>query len=250
MKKALVCYWHGLGDVIMLTPHLRHLYKQGYIVELMCRAEVRESKLLDECPYVGKLIEIPNPWQSPKYGFTGQMNRNLAHFQELRGDYDWSGASPHRLHKRIRGIHKIDMTSRELGIELEDKRLEVFIPKSIESWMDPEINGDYIFVHRFCRWHPYHTWEPDEWIDKNLPPLKRIYTDENGKTKKYGNINTVFMLAKRARHRVLASSVLAVACDAMGCVIDAINYGHPDRKVWPLDQSQVLHIREKGIWIR
>jgi len=250
MKRALVCYWHGLGDVIMLTPHLRYLYKQDYIIDLMCRAEVRESKLLDECPYVGKLIEIPNPWQSPKYGFTGQMNRNLALFQELRGRYDWSGASPHRLHKKIAGIHKIDMTSKELGIEIKDKKLEVFIPHSIEKRADSEIKGDYIFIHRLCRWHPYHTWDPDGWIDANLPSLEKIYTDKDGETTKFDNINTIFMLAKRAKHRVLASSVLVPACDAMGCVIDAINYGRSDHKVWPLDQSRVLHIREAGKWIR
>lgn len=249
MKKALVCYWHGLGDVIMLTPHLRYLYKQGYVVDLMCRPEVKESKLLDECPYVERFIPIPNPWQSDR-GFTTQMRINLNRFNQLRGSYDWSGASPHRLHKKISGIHKIDMTSRELGIDLKDKRLEVFIPSSIQGWSDPNIKGDYIFIHRLSRWHPYHSWNPDGWIDANFPPLERVYTDKDCKTIEIDDINKVFMMAKRAKHRILASSVFVPACDAMGCVIDAINYGRSDRKVWPLDQSRVLHIREADEWIR
>lgn len=250
MKKALVCYWHGLGDVIMLTPHLRYLYQQGYITDLMCRAEVRESKLLDECPYVDKLIEIPNPWQSPQVGFKRQMSRNLALFEKLRGAYDWSGASPHRLHKKVAGIHKIDMTSRELGIDLKDKNLEVFIPPSIQNWFDPNIKRDYIFIHRLSRWHPYHSWDPDNWIDANLPPLERIYTDKDHKPVEFDNINKIFILAKRAKHRILVSSVFVPACCAMNCTIDAINYGRTDRKVWPLDQSKVLHIRENGEWIK
>ena len=55
---------------------------------------------------------------------------------------------------------------------------------------------------------------------------------------------------KLATHRVLSSSVFVHAADAMGCTIDIINYGRPDKKVWPLDQSRVLHIRENGKLIK
>lgn len=249
MKRALILYWHGLGDVIMLTPHLRYLYEQGYMTDLMCRASVFESNLLYECPYVNKLIIVENPWQS-KLGFWPQINLNMKQFQVLKESYDWSGVSPHRLHKKIKGLHKIDMTSQEMGIDLKDKRLEVFIPPSIQDWSDPDIEGDYIFIHRLSRWHPYHSWEPDDWIDANLPSFERIYTDKNHKSVEFDDINKIFVLAKRAKHRILASSVFVPACDAMGCTIDAINYGRVDRKVWPLDQSRVLHIREAGEWIR
>ena len=64
MKKALILYSHGIGDVIMLTPHLRHLYTEGYTIDLMCRVSIRDSKLLDACPYINKLIIVENPWRS------------------------------------------------------------------------------------------------------------------------------------------------------------------------------------------
>lgn len=245
MKRALILYWHGLGDMIMMTPHLRHLHNEGYIVDLMCRPEVKISKLLDECPYINDLIDVPNPWQS-KLGFNPQAKINIERFQSMRKDYDWAGVSPHRLHKTVKGIHKIDMTSKELGLNIRDKRLEVFIPSTIGK---SATNG-YIFVHRLCEWHPHHTWEPDQWMKKNLPPLPVIYSDNGDRPTMYDNINEAFELAKRARHRVIASSVFIHACDAMGCTIDAINYGHADHKVWPLDQSRVLHIREEGKWIK
>jgi len=66
----------------------------------------------------------------------------------------------------------------------------------------------------------------------------------------FNDINSAFILAREATHRVLSSGVFVHACEAMGCTMDVVNYGRADRKVWPLDQSKVLHIRESGEWIR
>lgn len=247
MKKALLLFWHGLGDVITLTPHLRYLYNQGYKTDLMCRASVRESKLLDACPYVDKLIIVDNPWRS-KLGFHRQSQVNLDFFSKLKKDYEWAGASPHR--KPFARCYKWDTTSVELGLDVKDVRVEVFIPQSSEEEAIKFVDGDYIFVHRLSEYHPVHTWEPTDWVKANLPPFKIVYTDVGAKIRSFNNINTMFVIARRAKHRVLLSSVFVTACDAMGCVIDAINYGAPDRKLWPLDQSRVLHIRESGKWIR
>lgn len=247
MKKALILYWHGLGDVILLTPHLRHLYNKGYKTDLMCRAAVRESKLLDACPYVDKLITVENPWRS-KLGFKRQAELNLELFHKLKKDYDWAGASPHK--RPFAKHHKIDTSSFELGIDLKDKKLEVFIPPSAEEEATRFVGGDYIFVHRLSEYHKDHTWNPNEWIEANLPPMKMVYSDAGGKITRFDDINTMFAIARNAKHQVLISSVFASACDAMGCIVDAINYGVPDRKLWSLDQHRILHIREKGAWIK
>jgi len=248
MKKALLLYWHGLGDVIMLTPHLRHLYEQGYKTDLMCRIAVQESKLLNACPYINKLIIVENPWRS-KLGFKRQAKLNLRRFQELREKYDWSGASPHR--RPFLKQYKIDMTSAELGLEIEDKKLAVFIPESAEKEALKYKNGKYIFVQTVLEFHSYHNWDAGEWIKGHLPPLKIM---DLGYKKQYhmafDDINTAFVLARDATHRVFSSGVFVPACEAMGCTINVINYGRKDRKVWPLDQSRVLHIREEGEWIK
>jgi len=133
MKRALILYWHGLGDIIMLTPHLRYLYNKGYKTDLMCRRQTMESHLLDSCSYIDKLIEVESPWRpvggelSSPEEFIRQANLNIAQFEKLRRDYDWSGMSPHNTQK-YRNYHKIDMTSDELELEIEDKSLEVLDP--------------------------------------------------------------------------------------------------------------------------
>ena len=117
MKKALILYSHGLGDIIMLTPHLRYLYQKGYKIDLMCRIQTVESHLLDSCLYVDKLIKVENPWElvsgslRSKAGFRKQTNINIAQFEKLRKNYDWSGVS---LQKRpFLQSHKIDEARHE-----------------------------------------------------------------------------------------------------------------------------------------
>ena len=250
MKKALILYWHGLGDVVLLTPHLRHLYKQGYMIDLMCRPQVRQSKLLDACPYINKLIDVPNPWEA-SLGFDFQADSNMTRFHALKDKYDWSGASPHQ--RPFKQYYKLDITSYELGIDLEDKHMEVFISEEAEAeakaWVD-EFVGDYIFVHRISEFHEYHSWDCRDWVKENLPATTIVYSDIDGKIVRFDDINTIFAIARNAKHRVLISSVFVSACEAMSCTIDAINYGQPDRKLWPLDQHKVLHIREQGVWIK
>ena len=254
MKKALILYSHGLGDIIMLTPHLRHLYQRGYKTDLMCRIQTVESHLFDNCPYIDKLIEVESPWRPvggdlrSRAEFKKQININIAQFEKLRKNYDWSGVS---LHKRpFLQSHKIDITSHELGLEIEDKKLEVFIPESAEQEAKKCIDGDFIFVHTIPEPHMYHAWDATQWIEENLPPMRIINTGYGAEySMAFDDINTTFVLAREAKHRVLSCSVFLCACNAMGLTIDAVNYGRPDRKKMNLDVN-VLHIREEGKWIK
>ena len=248
MKRALILYWHGLGDVIMLTPHLRHLHKRGYKIDLMCRVAVRDSKLLETCSYINRLIIVENPWRS-KLGFARQAKLNIELFNRMKDGYDWAGASPHNT-KHVKR-HKIDMTSAELGLDIKDKKLEVFIPESAEEEALRHKNGKYIFVQTILEFHAYHNWDASEWIKAHLPPLRIM---DLGYKRQYhmafDDINTAFVLAREATHRILSSGVFVHACEAMGCTIDVINYGRADHKVWPLNQPKVLRIREAEEWIR
>jgi len=251
MKKALILYWHGLGDIILLTPHLRYLYNEGYIVDLMCMPQTRKSHLLDDCPYVNKLIDVPNVWKSP-LGFDGQVRKNVEYFEHLRKHYDWSGKS---CHIGIGGTNKIDFTSMELGLDIPDRKLEVFIPNDVEEYVLDYINtkykNGYIFIHTYIYEHQYHDWDASDWIKTNLPNLPIIDTGYKGEYYLWHeNINATFVLLREARHRVLSSSVMVHACDAMNAPIDIVNYGRPDRKVWPDNENLIQHIREKGKFIK
>lgn len=258
MKRALILFWHGLGDIILLTAHLRNLYKKDYKADLMCLPETRTSHMLDDCPYIGKLIDVDNPWRKDnrqaeglrsRVEFDRYAARNIERFNELKDGYDISGVSPHKM-ANYKGFHKMDVTSAELGIPLTDKRTEVFIPESAEREALEYIDGDYIFVHTTPEFHAYHNWDATEWMEENLPRLKVINTGYGAEHfMAFDDINTAFVLAREAKHRVLSSSVFVYACVAMRCGIDALNYGRADRHMWPMDMSKILRLREMGKWI-
>jgi len=251
MKKALILYWHGLGDIIQLTPHLRHLYNQGYVTDLMCMEQTAKSKLLDDCPYTDELISVPNTWTSP-LGFNRQAQVTIERFNGLKTGYDWSGMANHI---GIGGHNKMDFTAKELGLGITDKILEVFISQEVEQGTLEFINNEYpdgyIFVNTFVEEHTYHDWDASGWIKANLPPLQVIDVGYKGAYYMWtDDINDSFVLLREATHRVLSSSVMVHACEAMNVKMDVINYGRPDRKVWSANQDLVLRIRENGVWIK
>jgi len=245
MKKALVLYTHGLGDVIQLTPHLRQLYADGYVVDLMCRAEVRTSHLLDDCPYVGELIDTPNPWAGD---YQGLMIANSNNFIHKGAKYDWMGCSLHTSHQN--GEHKIDMTSRELGLTLSDKTPEVYLGDETEvlEYIEREYPNGYIFNHTQIEFHVEHCWDSSEWIRENLPELPVVNTGKDGAHyRRWDNINKTFTLLRNATHRVISSSVMLHACDAMGLKVDVANYGNNDQKMNPVNDI-IIKRRECGQW--
>ncbi len=219
------------------------LYENGYVTDLMCRKAVETTHLLDDCPYVDKLIEIENPWRSEN---PNCVQDNYEKFLRLGQKYDWMGASPHR---RLEG-HKIDFTAWELGMVVEDTSLEVFISEETQNKIDeyckqwPE---GFILRHTDIEFHDFHTWDCEEWIKETLPDLPIVNTGVGGDHfRNWEDINKTFALMKNATHRVLSSSVMVHAAEAMGCMIDVINYGKWDNKVWPLNQDLVVRRRDQG----
>lgn len=250
-KKALILYWHGLGDIIILTPIMRYLYQQGYLIDLMCHELVAESHLLDYCPYIGKLIPIPNPWWSNK-GFEQQKQINTALFIETAKQYDWSTKC---YHKPIINNCKIQTNLYECGLKPADNQFEVFITPSTEKramqYIADNYPNGYIFQHTKVPLHECHNWNAHNWIRSNLPDLPIVNAGQNEDHLCFdSDINFSFVLAREATHRVLSSSVFVHACEAMRVKMDVVNYGRPDRKIWPKDQSLVIRIRESGRWIK
>jgi len=232
----------------MLTPHMRYLYNQGLKVDLMCRKEVKTSHLLDECPYVDKLITVDNPWNAPDY--VEAVKELYEQFIKRGQKYAWKGIAPHMIES---AVHKIDITSFELKLEVKDKNLEVFIAEDAENFFVSQSSEflEYVHVHTMIENHPIHSWDATDWIKENLPDMPIVDTGFGGKWHKYHeNINHTFLVAKHATHRVYSSSVMVHAAEAMGLEMDIINYGKKDRKVWPLNQGLVKHIREEGRFIK
>ena len=258
MKTALILMHHGLGDLIIATPHFRELHRQGYEVDLMCRIEAKTSHLFDSCPYVRNIIEIQNPWRS-RYGFREAEGRNNALWKVLRTKYDWSGRAPHKIKNCISGIDKIDINTKELFLDIPDDHLEVFIPNEIQSFVDgyleeiyPDNSDEFIYQHTYIEFHEEHTWDPEKFITKYFKKDLPIF--DSGTGQEYylwkNDIRYLFAVLNRAKHIVLGSSVMVHAADALGKTIDVINYGKGDHKVWPRDQSRVKSICEHGVWLK
>lgn len=250
MKKALIMHWHGLGDVIILTPVLRHLYNQGYSVDLMCRESVKTSGLLKNCKYVDNLIIVQNPWRS-KLGFHKQFKNNVDYFNNLKDKYDWSGACLHRNKMKSKLLNNFS----ELKIKGNSFDLELFIDKDVDreikKYVDEKYPDGYIFNHTMIEFHLKHNWDSGNWIKKNIGSLPIIDTGYNGNYyRKWNDINKTFCLLKYAKHRVLSSSVMVHACDALNLNIDIVNYGAPDRKVWPINSDLIRSIRESNRLIK
>lgn len=256
MKKALIMYSHGIGDTIMLTPHLRFLYNNGYIVDLMCRNPIINSHLLDNCPYVGELIEVSGIWVSEDIRkCVQQAKENMEYFYSLRDKYQWSGAAFHGMtsSKINLNAHKIDITSAELQLPITDRRLEVFISEKAEhiakEYRLSNFPDGYTHLHTIIGSHPIHSWNvEEEYILSGLPILNTGFGGDH--FMKFEDINISFVLSREAKYRILSSSVFVHACDAMRSRIDVLNYGNKDKRNWPLDLSNILNIRVCGKWVK
>ena len=250
-KTMLLNFDSGLGDVLMITPQLKYYYDKGYLATLLCREAVAKSHLLDNCPYVKDLCIIPNPWDGWEDGeYNNIIEENKKVFNGMKDLFD---VAFYRRHQKI-NVHNMTVNNRIMGIhKLENYTPKVFISDEADEWAKEyvkQFSDGYIFVHTKIENHPGHDWDASEWIEQNLDDLPIVDTGKDMLHYMLNeDINCSFALAKYAKHRVLSSSVMVHACDAMGLYIDVINYGKPDRKVWPVNIDNVLRIRELGQWL-
>jgi len=185
-------------------------------------------------------------------GFDCQKKINVVKFKQLSKRYNLSVCC---LHESIIQGCKIATNWSECGLTVNNNQLEVFIPPDTEARAMELIAyrypDGYIHRHTQIEFHTTHNWDCTDWIKKNLPDLPIIDTGLGGDYYCIDpDINFSFVLAREAKHRVLSSSVFVHACEAMGVKMDVINYGRPDRKVWPKNQSLVVKIREAERWIK
>jgi hypothetical protein len=248
MKKLLILFAGGLGDVINITPHMRYFYRQDYKIDLMCRQPVIDSHLLDECPYIDKLIPVPNPWE-----YEGKEQEiiisNEKLYEKRKNDYDFAVYRPF---SQIPNIHKIDMTCKFFNMpELkgEDRWPEIFISEENQKIADDFLTGigydNFRFIHNKVEIHPQHSWPNVEgWLKNNMEEMESFNTAH----KNWGDINITFAVLNRASQVILCSSVFMHAADSLGKRIDVAFYGNIDRKVWPI-RVKPRRICEGGHWL-
>jgi len=237
--KALLVFWHGIGDLICLTPALRVLHDKGYHCDIMCLSYVIESKVLAACPYV-TLRPLPTDTSPSDRGGRGKAARKLCMdaWVEIKNSYDIAFHFADKP-RHIRG-GKIERNLKACGLPSDtDPSLELFIPEEAEKTAKDHISENYpegyIFQHTESERHPNHNWDPMSWISENLPDLpvfKSSYSQWN-------DINVAFVMASEPTHRVLISSVFVHACDAMDVVMDVVHYGVPNPHGLPLNPAKI-----------
>jgi hypothetical protein len=248
MKKGLLLFWHGIGDLLCLTPTLRELHRNGFHCDILVRQFVVDSKIFDVCPYANLLpLSIVN---SPSGGGeVGKRAKNtaVAEFAAIKEQYQGSvifSGTPERIQASKSALF-YDTAMRAFGLPMTAnyEPLEVFISASAENEAKESIakhfpNG-YIFQHTEPDRHPAHVWNPASWMRQNLPALPVFKANETF----WEDINTTFVMAREANHRVLSSSVMVHACDAMNATMDIVNYGRPNPQGWPDDMRKIKLMR-------
>src|SRR4030042_758156 len=142
-KHALVCFPHGLGDIIQATPAMRTLWEQGYILDMMVRPSVISSHLLDDCPYIGKLIKVRTDTTEE-----GWQTYHLPMFKKLKQDYEKAitctllNVYKHRQHQM----------AKEFGVKPESLDLQVWINQQsateAQDFAHKQIgNKPFVYVH-------------------------------------------------------------------------------------------------------
>lgn len=242
-KRALICFPHGIGDVIMATPSIRALHDAGYLVDMMVRPSVIDSHALDACPYIGTLIKART--DTTEDGFN---KYHMPRFRELLNAYDWNGVS--RLQNNC--VHRTELIASELKVKPSNYHFEVWIPQECETEAAHFINnhapdGKFVYVHTKTEVHRQYWWESTGYVERTFPGLPIFDSGEGGNIHKaFDNINTNFALLKYATHRVLSLSIMAAAADALQLQIDVLNAAIPKHTCLPMNRKLVKQYRIDG----
>lgn len=242
-EKALICFPHGLGDVIMFTPCLRELHEQGFVSDMMVRPSVINSQLLDHCPYTDSLIVTRT--DTRKFAFE-KYHRKM--FDKLKGYYQRNINID--LNRGLGSTNRLETMAELANLRPSSWQPEVFISLEAQDLADAFIASEYgdtpfVFIHTITPVHPRHNWNCSTYLAATFPDLPYFFS---GKTAIWPDINVTFAVMKAAAHRVLSLSVMYHAADALGCTVDIVNYGvrsHPSTFV---NKDLVKRIIVEGQW--
>lgn len=141
-KEALVMRYGAIGDMVMITPVVRQLKKDGYHIVLNCSEYA--TQVLKENPYIDEFIVqqkdvIPNDmldeyWAEISKGFdkvvnlTGTIEQDLLKVQG-KEEFNWS----HKKRKKECNKNYIDYTMQKAGYDLKGESTELFFTEQEEQ---------------------------------------------------------------------------------------------------------------------
>ena len=226
-KEFVYCYHHGLGDLILATPTLRELHKEGFEVTIALRETFESSEILNHCPYIkGCFFCLPAGIKVGREALE-KASRQLA---------DSLGISDIKYSYGIGRGHKTLNSAKQLGVKLSSTQTEVFISEQDKKQADELIKklglNDYGFIQTTTGSKGMRVPSRDlpkgygkEWLRRNKNINNFIEIGETFTYDEY-NINIQFELMRRAKAVCIPDSVFYHACCAMSKNIDFVFGSH------------------------
>jgi len=253
MRKILLSY-HGLGDNILLTPVLRK-YKELYPDISLGMTRLRRlpvPALMEECPYVDQWLEISDPWNDyPTFeeGYEAILNDTKGYAVQ----FGYEEIIPLTMSPNLGITHKIYRAAKELGIEVDDFRTEIFpkITEEIKEEADKflaKVQEPYVFVH-------FKTGNPPKDISKaaavqflyGVSPFQIIEYGTRtlpSNCLQLGNIPLEMEILSRCSKVICADSFIMHAAGALGIPTVAVFVHTPPEWVMPLhDTPMEIYVR-------
>jgi ADP-heptose:LPS heptosyltransferase len=157
----------GLGDVLMLTPALREMKRKFSNIELVLSTSKGFTPLLEDLPYIDKLLDKEQSDELEWNSFYSICNLNMA---------------VERMSPNNRLMHRVDQFALLLGVTLDDKATEVSLRDSDEEeaegflkqqgWQGEPLVTIQLRGAVNSRTPPSGWWQP--LIDKLVARWKRI----------------------------------------------------------------------------
>ncbi len=236
-KKVLFLFWHGLGDNILATPVIKQ-YKQttgNYIGWAMLR-RFRSAGLFDDNPHIDRLHWIPDAWNDFK-NYSHGCRQVIKEGKAIKKEFGYDEICIID-HKSSSG-HKIHRTAFEMGIGLDnDLHTQVYYdPEKIrplyESISLPE---EYVFFHgkTGAASKDLPLEKAREWLNRENIDLPVVSPDFTWDCREYP-VAFAMDVMKRAKHIVVADSVMYHAAHAMDLYVDCAYFAR-GKEAW-----QVVH---------
>jgi ADP-heptose:LPS heptosyltransferase len=211
-KRILVIHSWGMGDMIMATPMLKSLAKQGYRVDVVTFSE-SNCTILKGNHFIERVFLLHKPWQCLRFWrqydylvATAGMNP-----QKVKQLNYLIGAKKVFASKQIKGIHRIDMNLKIIDslVEVYDKEPYIAIEptQKIEKYLSSTQKNIGLAVgsgakQAFKRWDKYgaliEKLEGNKllFIGPDEEELEALFHNKDVTIVKEGLLDTIALISK------------------------------------------------------
>ncbi len=245
-KKVLFLFWHGLGDNILVTPVIRQ-YKQttGNFVGWAMMRRLRGASLFDDNPYIDRLHWISDVWNDFK-NYSQGAKSVIKEGKAIRKEFGYDEVCV--IAQKNISKHKILWAADLMGVELgNDMHTQVYYdPEKIAHlYKTITLPEEYVFFHG-------KTGAPSKdlplekakkWLRRKGIDLPIVSPDFTWNYMEYP-LAFAMDVMKKAKHIVVADSVMYHAAHAMDLYIDYAYFAR-GKETWEIVRP--LHSEKENV---